>query len=655
MKKLIYSLIIVVLYFSSYAQFSNPDEFKSYAPGKSKPVLKSTSALLNKYDQKFVWIDVAVSVDTTDIAGSVKYLLRAKTDIDTVYFEFTPYLTVDSVTINNQPVLFYHGNDSVLVFAQAQIPNNTEFEIKLYYHGATPNSPGSYRGLIKTWSNVYNYYITWTLSESFHLKDWLPCKQDLTDRFDSAWVFITVDTSLKAGSEGRLTNITNFGNGKHRFEWKTHHPMAYYLLSLAVGDYYEYNIYTQPASYSDSILIQNLIYNTSQCINDNMGLINLTGPLINLYSEKFGLYPWADEKYGHSMCPVGGGMEHQTMTSLGLFNTDLVAHELSHQWFGDNITCSNWQDIWVNEGIASYAEYIYWQNMVSQAIADSNIVYCQKRAKLEPNGSIYVPFSEIWNEGRIFHYNLSYKKGSAFMHMIRYLCNNDSLFFSALKQLNIIYKDSVITGSDVQHVFENVTGKSFTDLFNQYYYGEGYPVYKFTWQQDSSVTGFGDLNIKLEQQGSSLNNPLFTTPLPIKIIYSDSTDTLITVYPVQNIQYFNVSVKDSKITSIVFDPKHWILANVLSIAQDVKIINEDRPYIQLYPSPAAEYILFRYSGQGNFDGKLNLYDLSGRVVLSCDLDSGSELIPFTGISPGIYMAEITENKVILFRQKVVKQ
>ena len=261
-----------------------------------------------------------------------------------------------------------------------------------------------------------------------------------------------------------------------------------------------------------------------------------------------------------------GKLYSRRHSSLGYLDTWLVAHELTHQWFGDHITCASWQDIWVNEGFASYGEYIFGQYTNGQIAADINMNYCHIKAKLEPFRSVYIPFSEAWDEGRIFNGNLSYKKGSAIIHMLRYLCNTDSLFFVALKQMQSQYADSVLTGEDVKNVFESVNGKSFDDFFNQYYYGEGFPIYKIVWQQDSSVMGFSDLKVKLEHHGSSANNSLFTIPVELKI--KTSTDSLITaINPTQNVQTFNINMNNKKVTEIVFDPKNWVLDSLLSITQ----------------------------------------------------------------------------------------
>ena len=646
-------LALLILPLIGKSQFLEPDQFKSKFRVEKKIINESTSNLLNQYDQKFVFIDIFANDLNVNIGGSVKYTLLSKSSsIDTVYFEFATNFIVDSIQINSQNSAFYYSNDTILVFPTIAITQGNLFTTQIWYH-RIPGAPVNWNaGLKNTHEVTYNQNITWTLSESFHLKDWMPCKQDLTDRFDSAWIFVTVDSILKVGSNGKLTNVTPMGNGKVRYEWKEHHPIVYYLLSIAVGEYKEFNVYAHSANYPDSILIQNYIYKDPQFLINNNWNIAQMAPMFELYCNKFGPYPWPDEKFGHALCPVGGGMEHQTMTTLGYLDTWLVAHELTHQWFGDHITCSNWQDIWVNEGFASYGEYIFGQYTNGQASADINMNYCHIKAKLEPSRSVYIPFAEAWDEGRIFNGNLSYKKGSAVIHMLRYLSNTDSLFFVALKQMQTQYADSVLTGEDVKNVFENVNGKSFDDFFNQYYYGEGFPIYKLTWQQDSSVTGFGDLKVKLEHHGSSVNNTLFTISIELKV--KTNTDSIITVIsPIQNIQTFNINMNNKKVTGIVFDPKNWVLDSLLSITQEIISTEVDDFFINIYPNPVTENLYFKYSGPDGFKGNLKLLDLSGRVVFNYVIESKEEIISLKKITPGIYIIEINGNHVNIARKTIV--
>jgi len=644
MKKLKILFLIIISPIIIFAQYSNIEQFKEF---DSKPVINrnlKSSYLLNKYDQKFVLIDLSVTDTSSFISGSVKYKLLAKSNVDTLFFQFTTNITIDSVMINNVLCSYYYSNDTIFIFPNSTINQGAEFEPKIWYHG-NPTSTGYLRGVNNTTDTIYHQTTTWTLSESFHLKDWLPCKQDLTDRFDSAWIFITVDTSLKAASNGMLSQITQLGNGKARYEWKEHHKIVYYLLSFAVSKYIEKNIYAHPSNSPDSILIQNFLYNNPQFLNDNAWNISQIVPVFELYCNKFGPYPWADEKFGHALCYVKGGMEHQTITSLGFLDTWLVAHELTHQWFGDHVTCASWQDIWVNEGFASYGEYIYAQNLVNQQTANDQMAYCHKRALLEPFKSVYVPFADINDENRIFDSKLSYKKGSAIIHMFRYLCNNDSLFYTALKQIQIQYSDSVITGYNVKQVFENVIGLNLNNFFDEWYYGEGFPIYNLIWNQDSLQSSWGDLSLNIQHHGSSTNNNLFTIPVEIKISYQNLTDTIVKLYPTQNNQNFNIITNGNKVVNIIFDPNNWVLDSLLSISQNVQITELNDFFILLGQNPSSNSINFQYFGGDNFNGTITVFDETGRKISENVINQNNFDIPISNISSGLCFVKVHGNHI----------
>ncbi len=235
-----------------------------------------------------------------------------------------------------------------------------------------------------------------------------------------------------AGSQGLLTNVSVLDNNQLRYEWKSNYPIAYYLISFAVSDYQEYNIYAKPEGLeNDSILVQNFIYNHPNYLNSYKTNIDATAPMIELFSDLYAMYPFKDEKYGHCITQLGGGMEHQTMSTMGGFSFGLVAHELGHMWFGDNVTCATWSDIWVNEGFATYTDYLANEKLISWNAGQNFMISTQNNVMSQSGGSVYVPPSEatpdnIW---RIFSGRLSYDKGAAIIHVLRHELNDDDLFF----------------------------------------------------------------------------------------------------------------------------------------------------------------------------------------------------------------------------------
>ena len=264
MYRLIFFLSFVLISIFTFSQTCEEVKIR-HSTSFSRPFAPLTKALHNNYDQRFIYIDIQANDSNRIITNTVKYQLKAKdSPIGQIYFEFAPTFTIDSVSVDNSSCTLYYSNDTLILYPNSTIQPYSLFDVSISYHG-NATSGGEYRGLTNTYSSDYNQYITWTLSESFHLKEWLPCKQDLTDRLDSAWIFITVDSTCKAGSEGKLTAIVPLSNGKVRYEWKERHPIVYYLLSIAVGKYAEYNFNVHIPGLSDSLFVMNYIYKDPQC------------------------------------------------------------------------------------------------------------------------------------------------------------------------------------------------------------------------------------------------------------------------------------------------------------------------------------------------------------------------------------------------------
>ena len=147
-------------------------------------------------------------------------------------------------------------------------------------------------------------------------------------------------------------------------------------------------------------------------MDDVQATYALTVPMIDAFAQGYGEYPFVQEKYGHAEFTWGGGMEHQTISSMGGWSEDLISHELAHQWWGDMITCADFGHIWLNEGFATWSE-AYWKEL-----SDGVETY-----------RLYMDYASYWGGGtifvedplndNIFDGNLSYNKGSWVVHMLR--------------------------------------------------------------------------------------------------------------------------------------------------------------------------------------------------------------------------------------------
>jgi aminopeptidase N len=380
-------------------------------------------------------------------------------------------------------------------------------------------------------------------------------------------------------------------------------------------------------------LIQNFIYDNPATLTNFQNDIDETVDFMELFAGIYGPYPFDDEKYGHCMAPLSGGMEHQTMTTQGFFEKSLTAHELGHQWWGNNVTCASWADIWVNEGFASYSDYLMIENLYPAERA-AYMTDVHTNVMSQPDGSVYV--LDSLNESRIFSGRLSYDKGSAIVHTLRYLVNNDQLFFQTLRDFQNAFADSTAKGIDIKAAFETSTGLDLTNFFNEWYFGEGYPTYSARWNQVGT-----DLLLEITHTVSaSGTTPTFTNPLEIRFTRMGFPDTTIRFDITSNTcQYFIPNVGDIN-TLAQFDPSNWVVnksgAKVYDPNFFLSINEEQLTQFSVYPNPVQnelqiasldkntefEYIVMDVNGKKFSSGKLKDKD----SLNTTNLNRGSYLL-----------------------------
>ena len=528
-----------------------------------------------KYDTRFVHLNLNLERNTKYISGNVKTVARVSAlSLDTFMVFLHSNFTVDSVRFNTQWVSPVIQDSCIKIKAPQPLSTGTAFTVTIYYKGTAPTGgaaigSGYSLGNSPSWGNQ----VTWSLSESFVAYHWWPCKQDLTDKIDSSWVFVTTDSSNRVGSNGLLKNVVSLGN-KKRFEWKSQYPIDYYLISVSTAKYKEYNQYAKPQYLlNDSILIQNYIYdnaiNNTNWINTQKVQLNKMPQVLRFLSGTYGMYPFYKEKYGHCMAPLGGGMEHQTMTTLGFFDYYINAHELGHQWWGDQVTCKTWQDIWINEGFASYTEHLVAQYLDPANFAP-NLNSAHNAVMSQAGGSIYFTGNDTLNTPRIFDSRLTYDKGGAIIHSLRFLTGNDSLWFNTLRGFQNTYKHSTASALDFKNYYQQQTGINAQAFFNEWYFGEGYPTYTIKYNFNGNQSFF-----QITQQTSMPSvTPLFTNPLEVKLSRSGKADTLIRFSISSALQQYTLPITGS-ITGLSVDPNNWIINKASVPSRDVNLGNSD--------------------------------------------------------------------------------
>ena len=437
--------------------------------------------------------------------------------------------------------------------------------------------------------------------------------------------------------------------GKARYEWKSRYPTAYYLLSFAVADYRDYTIYAHPKGVDKPVPVQNFIYNRDGYLDENRASMDTTTALIELFSELFFPYPFADEKYGHCAAPMGGGMEHQTMTTISEFHFLLVAHELAHMWFGDLVTCASFQDVWINEGFSTYAEYLALEHMSSREAALAWLRETHSAASWSQNGSVFVPAESADDHWRIFNMSISYKKGALLVHHIRRIVNDDRKFFDVLSGFLQKYSFSVATGMDFKRYLEEQTGMDFTLFFDQWYFGEGFPIFDLSWKKSNEY-----IEILVEHTGSAPATPVFNIHLDVRLIRANAADTLLQLPISTNRDLFRIKT-NGEVTGIEIDPGYYVLKQMQSSAMVRDFPTVDR-FVQCNTNiKRRQNLSIAFSAKTERDCSVILTDTTGeKLFAEMTVNRKKELtIPMEQLPNSTYLLYV-QNGRNLYVRKIVK-
>ena len=572
------------------------------------------------------------------IKGKVTTYFKMLHESKSVSFDLTEELTIDSIIYRLQKMTYTHSGDVLTINFPDNIPQGQLDSVSIYYQGKPAG--GGFGAFV---TNEHNGTpIMWTLSEPYGSKDWWPCKHELYDKADSFDLVIVHPAGYKAAGNGVLVSENEI-DGKIHTHWKHRHPITAYLVAFAVTNYSTYSDYV-PMNDGNPIEILNYVY------PENLSYAQASTPatieIMQLFNELFITYPYRDEKYGHAQFGWGGGMEHQTMSFMFHFSFDLIAHELAHQWFGNYITCNSWKNIWLNEGFATYCESLTHEHGLSgtnwSAWKKDEINYITS----EPGGSLFV--SDTTSENAIFNGRLSYTKGGMVLHMLRWEIG-DTAFFRGVRSYLLDEKlaNAFASTENLQEHMEAESGKDLDYFFQDWVYGQGYPIYSFFWGQDESGVGF----IKIEQQQSHSSVDFFKLQIPVMFAGEDQ-DTILVFSNTENNQEFTWEL-DFSVKDIYFDPDIWLIAKTQQI-QTIKLPKEKKA-VKLSPNPVINYLEVKTYDTLQFE-KVTVHNISGIEIKEFESTGYSKSFYFDllDLESGIYFI-VFQSGNEKFVKKIIKQ
>ncbi|HVG21298.1 MAG TPA: M1 family metallopeptidase, partial [Blastocatellia bacterium] len=403
-----------------------------------------------------------------------------------------------------------------------------------------------------------------TLSEPYAAPTWWPCVDNAQDKA-TAEIEITVPRGFQAASNGTLTKEESNGNRTTTYYWREDYPIATYLISVAATNYIKFeDTYT---ALDGSTTMPLVYYVYPEHIDLARLKFGVTRRAIEIFAPLFGEYPFLNEKYGMAEFPWGGAMEHQTMTSMGAgvvgsisnAGQSIIAHELSHHWWGDLVTMRTWNDIWLNEGFATYSEVLFFErfsdlnpgDLMSRSYDDGEV---NGRLGGTVNAeNLNNPFDD---RGAI------YTKGAWVLHMLRHVLG-DAEFFAALKDYREQFAYGNASTKDFQRACENRYGGSLDWFFQQWVYAGRRPVYKVSSdvsKADPSGNYTVSLTIKQKQSHEipGRDQSVYVMPLDVMIRYADGSRETRVIRNDARKQKFSFTVSKQPV-AVAIDEDNWVL------------------------------------------------------------------------------------------------
>jgi aminopeptidase N len=574
----------------------------------------------------FVWGDVSTTAQVV------------ATTMTNYFFELDTLMVIDSAKVNG--TLYPVTNVGFIrkITLGSALPMGSFFTAQIFYHGVPPAGGGFFNGLTHAISGGGTHML-YTVSDPWVALDWWPAKQSANDKIDSVDMFITVPAGVMDGSNGVLVNVDNTSTpGFSTFHWQTHYPITYYLISIAVAKYSEYKSYMHFTGSPDSMLIQNFFLDTATFNPAYKANFDSVAQIIDYFSTQFGRYPFWQEKYGVCFTNLPGGMENQTMTTIGVTDTRTIAHELMHQWFGDNVTYKRWGEVWLSEGFATFAEQLFYTQFWGPAKGKAHRQTLYNNAMGQACGQVFV--TDTSGPTTLFFQPNVYNKGAAVVNMLRYIAPEDSLFFRMLRIFQQTYAMGNASTDDLKAIAQTEYGMNLDTFFNQWIYGKGFPKYTITWDQVGTT-----VSVRLVQTASCpATTPHFSTPVQLQL-HSSTGDTIVKVYNSLDNQVFTFDWAPT-MSTVYLNPDIWTLCKLLgTVTQDTTLrhLGTCTVYpgnIRIYPNPSKNNWQMEHISENM---TLSLTDINGRIIWKGTSGKSVTTIPGEKLPTGSYFLKIGDN------------
>jgi aminopeptidase N len=443
------------------------------------------------FDVTYYDLALKINPKKKTIAGSNTITFKVVSQTSKIQIDLFSNYLIESIKWNNKELNYIRDCDALFITFPEVLNAGTMQSITISYSGkprVAPNPPWD-GGFVWKKDECKNYW-DGVACEQLGASSWWPCKDHLSDEPDSMGLTFDVPKGYKIVSNGNQRSEEDLKNGYTRFKWFVSYPINTYDATFYLGKFVQVcdTMFNNSGSYALDYYV--LPPNKDKAKK----YFQQTKQVLAAYEYYFGDYPFMRDGFAFVESPYEG-MEHQGAIAYGNGYDNprkaqpyvnkkedmIIVHESAHEWWGNSITVNDMTDIWMQEGFATYAEYLYFEKQYD---------YTEYIKELSnAMGTIFNFWPLIQNydvNENGFASNDCYRKGAAILQNIRCILNNDSLFFKIIKDFSLKYRYKTVNSSDFEKFVTEKSGQDFTAFFNKYLRDKNLPVLEFSYKKEGT-------------------------------------------------------------------------------------------------------------------------------------------------------------------------